>query len=204
MELRSGAMPDQPRPAVPTDPDQPRPAAPTDPDQPRPAVAAGDGPGVDADPQVEVGRPGDSAVPAAAGPAADGPWRADVRLTLAALLGCVLFGLAAAFVSDPVGRALLAIAAVICALYAVRGIVAPVRLSADEHGLTVIRGYLGRARLAWSEVDGITVQRRSRLGMRSTFLEIDAGDQLYLLSEYDLGVEPDAVLGSLRRLRTGH
>ncbi len=107
-------------------------------------------------------------------------------------------------VADPVGTVLLALAALVCAVYGVRGLFAPVRLAADEHGLTVIRGYLGKARLEWSEVDRITVQRRSRLGMRSEFLEIDAGEQLYLLSPYDLGTDPEAVLATLRHLRTGH
>jgi hypothetical protein len=184
MEIRSGAMPEEPHRPTLRDPVG---------EAPSPAPRGYRPPAEDGDTTPDV----DERV------LETGPWRADVRLTITALLGFVVFVAAALLVHDKLGAVLLVIAALICALYGVRGVLAPVRLSADGEGLTVIRGYRGRARLAWADVERVTVQRRSRLGMRSQFLEIDAGEQLYLLSPYDLSTEPDAVAASLRKLRTG-
>jgi len=195
MELRSGAMPDEPAGAAQAGPPEsgPRPATPPadppiGPPAPPRAAAAG------------AGAPAESGAPADAG---SGPWRADRRLTIFKVIGVLIFAAAAVLVADQVGTFLLAIAALLCLGYAVRDLVAPVRLAADADGLTVIRGYLGHARLSWSDVDRVRVDRRSRLGLRSEFLEIDAGDHLYLLSSYDLSAEPAAVAAALARLRTG-
>ncbi len=188
MEIRSGAMPDEP--------DRPGPAVPPA-GRIRPADPAG-GDFADADPD-ENGSAPDAAA------AGTGPWRADRRLTTFKIIGLVIF-VAAAFLlaTDPIGTGLLLIAALVCAVYAVRDLFAPVRLAADAEGVRVIHGYLGHTRLSWSDIEKISVDRRSRLGMRSEFLEIDAGEQLYLLSSYDLSAEPADVAAALLRLRTGH
>jgi hypothetical protein len=168
---------------------------------PRPATPPPADPPTGARGVAAAGREGaESATPADAG---SGPWRADRRLTVFKVIGVLIFAAAALLVADQVGTFLLAVAALLCLGYAVRDLVAPVRLAADADGLTVIRGYLGHARLSWSDIDHVRVDRRSRLGLRSEFLEIDAGDHLYLLSSYDLSAEPAAVAAALARLRTG-
>jgi Bacterial PH domain len=177
MELRSGAMPDEPR--------KPRPPV-EEPRPPAPAAPAAD----------EAAQPAE--VPDA------GPWRADRRLTVFKIIGLVVFVVAALIVGDPIGRGLLVLAAVVCALYAARDLLVPVRVAADAEGLTVAHGYLGHARLPWSAVERVAVDRRSRLGLRSEMLEIDAGEQLFLFSSYDLSAEPAHVAAALARIRTGH
>jgi Bacterial PH domain len=134
----------------------------------------------------------------------DGPWRADRRLTIFKVIGLVVFVVAALLVSDPIGTGLLALAAAVCALYAARDLIMPVRVAADAEGLTLARGYLGRARLPWASVEKVSVDRRTRLGMRSELLEIDAGEHLFLFSSYDLSAEPAHVAAALSRIRTGH
>ena len=186
MELRSGAMPDEPADAAPAGAPVagPRPASPHAGPPARPGAVAS----------------GSDEAPADAG---SGPWRADRRLTVVKVIGVLIFAAAALLVADQVGTFLLAVAALLCLGYAVRDLVAPVRLAVDADGLTVIRGYLGHARLSWSDIDRVRVDRRSRLGLRSEYLEIDTGDHLYLLSSYDLSAEPAAVAAALARLRTG-
>src|SRR3954454_998668 len=146
MELRSGAMPDEPAGPTPVGPpvSGPRPAVPPTVDRPptgqrRPAAA-----------------PDEETEPAPAD-AGTGPWRADRRLTVVKIIGVLVFGAAAVLVADQIGSVLLAIAALLCLGYAVRDLAAPVRLAADASGLTVIRGYLGHARLSWSDVERVTV-----------------------------------------------
>jgi hypothetical protein len=70
------------------------------------------------------------------------------------------------------------------------------------------------------EIERVRLDRRDRLGVRAGLatgawsfgrrgesrktgmLEIDAGDNLYLFSRYDLGAEPEDVLASLLALRS--
>jgi hypothetical protein len=85
--------------------------------------------------------------------------------------------------------------------YALRDLVAPVRLAADADGVTVISGYAGRRRLAWSEIERVRVDRRTRLGLRSEMLEIDAGESLFLFSTYDLNAPCADVEEALHQLR---
>jgi hypothetical protein len=85
--------------------------------------------------------------------------------------------------------------------WALRDLLAPVRLAADPAGVTVIHGYTGRRHLPWPAVEAITVDRRSRLGLSTETLEIDAGESLHLFGRYDLGAPPDEVAGTLRSVR---
>ncbi|WP_229837095.1 PH domain-containing protein, partial [Dactylosporangium sucinum] len=95
----------------------------------------------------------------------------------------VILVAAAVFFADD-RRALTAavVAALVAGGYALRDLLAPVRLAADLSGLTVVTGYAGHRRLAWSEVERIRVDTRSRAGLRSELLEIDTGDTLHLFS----------------------
>lgn len=132
-------------------------------------------------------------------------WRVRPAKPVAEFVGAAVFAVAAVvFVGDPV-RATVAVAtALALAAFGIRDVLAPVRLAAGAEGLTVVRGYLGRRHIAWSEIERIRVDRRTRLFGRSTLLEIDTGSTLHFLSAYDLGAEPDDVADELRTLRTGH
>jgi hypothetical protein len=103
---------------------------------------------------------------------------------------------------DPVQWFLAVVVAIGLAGWALRDVVAPVRLAADADGVTVVVGFAGRRRLAWSEIERVRVDRRDRLGVRTELLEVDADDYLYLFGRYDLGAEPEEVLASLQALRS--
>lgn len=102
---------------------------------------------------------------------------------------------------DPVRLALAALAAAALAVWGARDLLAPVRLEADPSGVTVVAGFAGRRHLAWSQIEGVRVDARPRLGIRTETLEIDAGDSLHLFSVYDLGVPPSEVAAVLAESR---
>jgi hypothetical protein len=132
-------------------------------------------------------RPG-AVVPAAPVP---GPvrFRVDARLAAVKVVGAVVFLLLAVAFRDDPGRVVFAgIAAAVVAVYAVRDLVAPIRLAADTEGVTLVEGFARRRRLAWSEIERVRVDQRRRLGLRAELLEIDTGETLHLFSGYDLGV----------------
>ncbi|GAA2387289.1 PH domain-containing protein [Nonomuraea africana] len=84
---------------------------------------------------------------------------------------------------------------------ALRDLLVPVRLAADESGITVAHGYAGSRPVPWDQIEDIKVDVRTRYGRRSEMLEIDTGDNLHLFSRADLGVSPTEVAAELRRLR---
>jgi Bacterial PH domain len=133
-------------------------------------------------------------------------WRIRPVVPVAKLLGAVaIVALVLAFGrDDPVQWFLAAAVALGLAGWALRDVIAPVRLAADPDGVTVIVGFAGRRRLAWSDIERVRVDRRDRLGLRTELLEVDTGDYLYLFGRYDLGAEPEEVLASLRALRSAH
>jgi hypothetical protein len=57
--------------------------------------------------------------------------------------------------------------------------------------------------LAWSQLERVRVDQRLRLGLRTDMLELDAGEELFLLSRYDLGAEPRDALAALRTVHPG-
>lgn len=128
-------------------------------------------------------------------------WSVPSRYPLLEAAGALAFVVAALVVDDPVARAGAVAAAVLLAVLAVRDRVARVRLLADEQGVTVLAGFAGRHRLGWQHVDDVRLDARSRLGRTLRLVEIDAGERLYLLSERDLGADPEAVVAALQRLR---
>jgi hypothetical protein len=133
------------------------------------------------------------------------PWRIKPVLPVTKLLGAVaMVVLVAAFGGkDPVRWVLAVVAALALAGWALRDLIAPVRLAADLDGVTVIAGFAGRRRLPWSQIERVRVDRRDHRGLHSEFLELDAGDHLYLFSVHDLGTEPSEVAAELAALRTG-
>jgi hypothetical protein len=119
-----------------------------------------------------------------------------VKLTATALvliLGWLLAG------GDGFQIVVALVAAAAFALWGVRDLIAPDRLTADDDGLTVIKGYAGRQHIPWPRVERIGLYRRSRLGVGSELLEIDTGDTLHMLGRLDLGAEPSEVAEALTR-----
>ena len=104
---------------------------------------------------------------------------------------------------DPVQWFLAGAASLALAIWALRDLIAPVRLAADPDGITVVAGYARRRRLAWSQIAAVRIDRRDRLGVRTRMLEVDAEDNLYLFSMHDLGAEPDDVLAAITALKSG-
>ncbi|WP_281901801.1 PH domain-containing protein [Micromonospora humidisoli] len=130
-------------------------------------------------------------------------WRvppAVPAVKLAGAVGLVALGLLLAD-GDPVRLALAVAAAVGIAAWAVRDLLAPVRLAVDADGITVARGYAGRRYLPWEAVEAVTVDRRTRFGLTGETLEIDAGETLHLLGRADLGAPPAEVAEAVRAAR---
>jgi hypothetical protein len=131
-------------------------------------------------------------------------WRIKPVLPVTKVMGAVaVVVLAVAFAGrDPIRWGLAAIIAVALAIWAVRDLVAPVRLAADGEGVTVITGFARRRRLAWSQIERVRVERTTRRGLRNELLELDAGDTIHLFSAYELGALPEEVAATLADLRT--
>jgi len=174
VELRPPSMPDEqpPRPdAAWSAPDAPWTVPPTAAGGPDPAAGA---------PPTAAGAP-----PTAAG----GPvsWRVDRRVLIAKTVGAVVFAGAAVATYPNVDQMLVAtLAAAGLAVLALRDRLAPVRVAADEGGVTVVAGFAGRRRLAWSDLERVRVDERKRVSLRSEVLELDAGDNLYFFSATEL------------------
>ncbi|PWU53780.1 hypothetical protein DLJ46_00640 [Micromonospora globispora] len=131
-------------------------------------------------------------------------WRVPVILPVAKLVGAVvLVGLGLLFAgNDRVQPVLAGLAAAALTGWGLRDLVAPVRLAVDPDGITVIHGFAGRRRLPWPVVEAITVDRRTRRGLTSETLEIDAGESLHLFGRYDLDAPPAEVAEVLRAARS--
>ena len=136
----------------------------------------------------------------------DQPWRIKPVLPVTKGLGAVaVLVLVFAFGrEDPVQWVLAGAVAIALATWALRDVVAPVRLAADPEGVTVVAGFAGRRRLSWAQIERVRLDRRERLGLTSEMLEIDADDALYLFSMHDLGADPHDVLPVLEELRARH
>jgi hypothetical protein len=134
-------------------------------------------------------------------------WRVVPAQPLVKAAGAVVFGVIAVLSGMPDGDRGLALLAAIAAagflVLAARDVLAPVRLAADEGGVTVIRGFVGHRHIPWGEVRSIRLDERQRLGRTTRLVEIDTGERLHLLSSYDLGAPPEEVTEELRQLRFG-
>jgi hypothetical protein len=93
-------------------------------------------------------------------------------------------------------------AALALAAFALRDLLAPVRLAADPTGVTVVSGFAGQRHLPWARIERIRVDERHRFGMRSQLLEIDTGDSLHLFSGYELSASCAEVAALLQALRS--
>ncbi|MGH3656270.1 MAG: PH domain-containing protein [Micromonosporaceae bacterium] len=131
-------------------------------------------------------------------------WRVPLGIVVLKAAGACVFLLAGLlFARDSASVAVAVAAAALAGLYALRDLLAPVRLAADGDGVTVVTGFATLRRIRWREVERIRIDERSRLGMRSALLEIDTGSSLYLFGASELGTPVEDVADALRRLRTG-
>jgi hypothetical protein len=121
----------------------------------------------------------------------------DRRLTAATAALAVLALLATLLTHDPAGRLLFGGAAVVLAAYALIDVLCWPRLAADADGL-VVRSPFARTTLPWPEIERVHADVRDRLGLRSTTLEIDAGEQLIVFSRRALGADPAQVAELIR------
>jgi hypothetical protein len=128
-------------------------------------------------------------------------WRVRRDFTALKWAGAVGFGVIGVVAGDARGMALCAVAAAVLAAFAVRDMVAPVRLAADEHGVTVVTGLARTQRLSWPDITHIRVGRNARYGLRWELLEIETDDSLHLFSSYELGTSCMEVAEELFRLR---
>jgi hypothetical protein len=131
-------------------------------------------------------------------------WRIKPVLPVTKGMGAVaVVVLAVAFAGrDPVRWALALVVGVLLAIWAVRDLIAPVRLAADAAGVTVITGFARRRHLPWAQIERVRVDVSSRRGLRSEMLELDAGESIFLFSAHELGALPEEVATALGDLRT--
>ncbi|WP_248965042.1 PH domain-containing protein [Sphaerisporangium perillae] len=129
-------------------------------------------------------------------------WRVRREFILLKGAAAAAFAVIAFAVSgDPRGMLLCAAAAVLLAGFALRDVVAPVRLTADEGGLTMVTGLARRERVPWPRVAHIRVARNARYGLRWELLEIETAESLHIFSSHELGVSCVQVAEELFRLR---
>jgi hypothetical protein len=95
------------------------------------------------------------------------------------------------------------VAAALVAAYGLRDVLGRERLRADARGVRIGTGLAGHRDLPWSTVERVRVDQRLRLGLRTDLLELDAGEELFLLSRYDLGADPRDAYEALTALRGG-
>jgi hypothetical protein len=125
-------------------------------------------------------------------------------MTILKAAGAAMFLVAAVLLArDAAGLALGLLAAGVLGGFALRDVLAPVRLAADPNGVTVVTGFNGRRHIPWAEVERVRVDSQRRLGRRLEFLEIDTGETLHLFSSAELSADCDDVAAALATLRTG-
>ncbi|GAA2820107.1 PH domain-containing protein [Crossiella cryophila] len=107
------------------------------------------------------------------------------------------------FTTDPAGRVIAAVAALVLAFAALFGSIARPRLAASPMGLSV-RGLFRTEEWSWAEVS-TRVLHTQRLGRRVAVLEIevtrDELERLFVLGRLDLGADPEDVAAQLGELR---
>jgi hypothetical protein len=132
-------------------------------------------------------------------------WRVPRRVPALKLAAAAVFlGVALFYAGDPGRWVVAVVAAVLLGAFALRDVLAPVRLAADGTGLTVVHGFARTRHVPWSDIERVRVDARQRLGRRNEVLEVDTGESLYLFGAQELGADLDTVASALVALRTGH
>ena len=124
----------------------------------------------------------------------------DRRFTWAAAAGAVVVALLVGTSDDGPTRLLFGLAAVVLAGYAVGDLLFSPRVEAGPDGV-VIRSPLTRARVPWAQVEHVRADVSMRRGLRSTTLEIDAGEVLVVLSRRSIGLDPERAAELIRAQR---
>jgi hypothetical protein len=166
---------------------------------------------------VHIRRPGEPGEPSEEpleGPFAEGPapgvgYRPDgsvfFRVRTGVIAGkfavAVVVAVVALIAGDGFARWLGLVAAALVAVYGLRDVLGRERLRADRSGVRVGTGFTGYRQLEWSQLERVRVDQRMRLGIRTDLLELDAGEDLFLLSRYDLGADPHDAFEALEGLR---
>jgi hypothetical protein len=131
-------------------------------------------------------------------------WRVPRRVPALKLVAALVFlGVALFYAGDPARWVIAVVAAVLLGAFALRDVLAPVRLAADGTGVTVVHGFARTRHVPWADVERVRVDSRQRLGRRNEVLEVDTGEALYLFSPQELGADLDTVTSALVALRTG-
>jgi PH (Pleckstrin Homology) domain-containing protein len=128
-------------------------------------------------------------------------FRVPTAVMVIKFAGAALVAVAALFTGDALAVLVGLATAAALGLLALRDVLARDRLRADAGGLELVCGYAAKRHLDWDAVDRMRIDDRLRLGVRSRLLEVDADEQLYLFSRYDLGVEPTDALAALLQVR---
>lgn len=123
----------------------------------------------------------------------------DRRLTAGSGVLAVIAAGIAGTSGDPAARLLFAVAAAVLLAYTVADLVCWPRLTATSHGLE-LRSPAGTRRYAWAEVTAVRADARQRLGLRSVTLEVDAAEELHVLSRRALGADPEHVATVVRAM----
>ncbi len=124
----------------------------------------------------------------------------DRRLTVLAGAGALVGAILCATAGDAPGRLLFGLATLVLLGYVAGDLIWSPRLAADRTGVR-IRTPFTRADLDWNDVAEVRPDVRSRYGLRSATLEIDAGEVLVVFSRRSLGTDPEVAGGLVEAMR---
>jgi len=118
-------------------------------------------------------------------------------IAAAGLAGLIMLAVGLAVVTDPPGRLLIGLAGAGLAVFAALSWRARPRLAIDDDAL-VLRGWVRTHRVPRAQITLIRITEFARIGRKTRLLEIEAtADRLWVLSRWDLGTDPVAVLDAL-------
>ena len=126
----------------------------------------------------------------------------DRRYTALAAAGVIAALIAVAVAPDATGRVLAGTAAVVLAGYLASDLLFRPRVLVTADGV-VVNSPLVRARLGWPQIEDVRADTRERFGLRTTTLEIDAGETLAVLSRRAIGTDPATAAELIRAFRPG-
>jgi hypothetical protein len=116
----------------------------------------------------------------------------DRRIAYLTLPAAAIAGVASLIADGAASRVVAALAAVILVLIGTSTLYFRPRLRVTRTGLRVF-GPFDRVSLDWSVVESVRAISTTRRGLRSTVLEISAGERLVVLDRWDLASDPELV-----------
>lgn len=125
-------------------------------------------------------------------------WRVPAKVPVAKLAVASILVAVGLVATGPWSLVVAVVPAVGLVAWAVHDLLVPVRLTADDAGLTVVRPFHGSHRLPWSRIERVRVDTRRRYRA----LEIDTGEELFLFGRYDVDSDLDDVAGLIEALRS--